>query len=198
MNAPIPELRELRVDERLVLRPVGPADAEAFWALVERDRAHLGQWMSWVEKTTSLEIERTFLAGEAERQRRGEGVMFGIYEQASLRGAIDIHRIDAMNRCTSLGYYLACDATGSGRMTACVNAVTRYAFETVGLHRLEIIVAIDNRASRNVAERCGFRQEATLRERIRAGTRYLDAALYSKVQVTAAACDPRSAKRSLV
>ena len=46
-----------------------------------------------------------------------------------------------------------------GYATQAVAAVVRYAFETLRLHRIEANIMPRNKASRRVAEKCGFREE---------------------------------------
>jgi ribosomal-protein-serine acetyltransferase len=47
------------------------------------------------------------------------------------------------------------------------------------LHRVEIQAAVDNRRSRAIPERLGFREEGVRREAERIGERYNDLAVYA-------------------
>jgi RimJ/RimL family protein N-acetyltransferase len=57
----------------------------------------------------------------------------------------------------------------------------RFAFETVGVSRLEIVAADDNVASRKTAERIGGKFEGILRNRLVVNGTSVDAAMYSIV-----------------
>jgi RimJ/RimL family protein N-acetyltransferase len=65
-----------------------------------------------------------------------------------------------------IGYWLARPARGRGIVTRAVVLLCRYAFDELGLARLELIADPDNAASQRVAEKAGFRREAVLRSHI--------------------------------
>jgi ribosomal-protein-serine acetyltransferase len=81
-----------------------------------------------------------------------------------IAGAIGFHRVDWINRSSSIGYWLAADAQGRGLMTAAVTALLDHAFHVWQLHRVIIEVIVGNERSQAIPERLGFRQEAILRE----------------------------------
>ena len=58
-----------------------------------------------------------------------------------------------------LGYKLDGDYTNNGYMTQAIKAVSRYAFDTLCLHRIEANVIPRNLSSRRVLEKCGFHNE---------------------------------------
>ena len=64
-------------------------------------------------------------------------------------------------------------------MTAAVRALTDHALTVWELNRVEIRVASENRRSRAIPERLGFREEGTLREAHRVGDRHVDLVVYS-------------------
>jgi ribosomal-protein-serine acetyltransferase len=90
-----------------------------------------------------------------------------------------MHRIDWVNRSVELGYWLAADAQGSGIMTAAAAALTRHAFEALGLERVQICAAVGNARSRALIERLGFTYEGVARAHYRIGDGWHDDAVYS-------------------
>jgi ribosomal-protein-alanine N-acetyltransferase len=58
-----------------------------------------------------------------------------------------------------LGYYGMARFAGRGLMTEAVRAAVRYAFDELGLHRLEANIQPDNVASIALARRVGFHRE---------------------------------------
>jgi len=52
---------------------------------------------------------------------------------------------------------------GKGITTEAVNLLVRYLFESKRVNRIRLVIHPDNRASRRIAEKCGFRHEGTAR-----------------------------------
>jgi RimJ/RimL family protein N-acetyltransferase len=63
----------------------------------------------------------------------------------------------------AVGYWLRAEARGRGAATVAVQLVARWAFDVLGVQRLELTTAPDNVASHRVAERAGFTREGVLR-----------------------------------
>jgi RimJ/RimL family protein N-acetyltransferase len=64
----------------------------------------------------------------------------------------------------AVGYWLLAEARGRGAATIAVRLIARWAFEALGVRRLELTTAPNNLASQRVAERVGFIREGVLRE----------------------------------
>jgi RimJ/RimL family protein N-acetyltransferase len=63
----------------------------------------------------------------------------------------------------AVGYWLLPEARGRGAATVAVQLVARWAFDELGVQRLELTTAPENVASQRVAERAGFTREGVLR-----------------------------------
>jgi RimJ/RimL family protein N-acetyltransferase len=63
----------------------------------------------------------------------------------------------------AVGYWLRAEARSRGAATVAVQLVARWAFDALGVQRLELTTAPDNVASQRVAERVGFTREGVLR-----------------------------------
>ncbi len=59
----------------------------------------------------------------------------------------------------SLGYYAGLPYAGQGYMTSGLKAAVRFAFDGLGLHRLEANIQPNNAPSINLVKRCGFVNE---------------------------------------
>jgi RimJ/RimL family protein N-acetyltransferase len=67
-----------------------------------------------------------------------------------------------------IGYWLGAPYWGHGYATEAARAVIDYAFEDLGLERLEAGARVSNPASRRVLEKCGFQWSSVTLLRIRA------------------------------
>jgi ribosomal-protein-serine acetyltransferase len=160
----------------LGLRPLEAGDAAELYALV-RANPDLEEWMPWAAEQDLAATER-FIAAAEEQRRDEKGFQAALEPEEEIVGVVGLHEIDWVNRNTSIGYWLAKSARGRGLMTTAVRALLDYAFHDLELHRVEIHCAPENRPSRAIPERLGFREEAHLRETELVGGRYLDSVVY--------------------
>jgi RimJ/RimL family protein N-acetyltransferase len=72
-------------------------------------------------------------------------------------------RLDRDARTAELGYVVAREARGRGVATEALRLLTEWAFADAGMLRLELLISVDNPASKRVAERCGYVREGVLR-----------------------------------
>ena len=72
-------------------------------------------------------------------------------------------RIDREARTMEVGYVIAPSARGRGVATAALGELTGWAFVTAGALRLELMISVENEASKRVASRCGYIREGILR-----------------------------------
>jgi RimJ/RimL family protein N-acetyltransferase len=71
--------------------------------------------------------------------------------------------IDRNARTLELGYVVAPAARGRGVATAALRALTDWAFLAEDALRIELLISVQNAASKRVAQRCGYVREGVLR-----------------------------------
>lgn len=171
---------EIRYDlgDGLAVRELRPSDPEEIYALVVANREHLAPWMPWAAEPDIGET-RTYVAGALAQRARNDGFGAVILDGEAIVGSMGFHRVDWLNRATSLGYWLAAGHQGRGAMTSAVRALVNHAFTVWALHRVEIDAAPDNVRSRAIPERLGFVQEGVRRDGERFGDSYRDLVVYS-------------------
>lgn len=112
---------------------------------------------------------RSFFAHQEEARRRGEELNFAFAEPgdpAAVLGGGSLYGIDFEHRRAAVGYWLAPSARGRGVATHATRLMARWAFEGLGIARLELTCGPDNEPSQLVAERCGFVREGVLRSHL--------------------------------
>jgi ribosomal-protein-serine acetyltransferase len=167
------------IDSVTSLRVLREADAEELFALTDANREHLRRWLPWVDLVTSEEDSHSFLESVSAQREEGRGPTFGIEHAGRLVGVVGFLPIDRVNRCGEIGYWLAEGAQGRGLMTRACGFVVRYGFLTLDLHRIQIAAGTENRGSRAIPERLGFRFEGILRGRENLYGTFIDHAMYS-------------------
>lgn len=167
------------LDDDLRLEPADPRFADAFFALVDANRAHLRRWHPWVDATRSPDDSQRALASMRRQYADNGNFHTLIRERNALVGIVGFNAIDWSNRYGVLGYWLAADAQGRGIMTRACRACIDHAFGALGLNRVEIRCALDNVRSRAVAQRLGFTLEGVLRDREWLYDHFVDHAIYA-------------------
>jgi RimJ/RimL family protein N-acetyltransferase len=99
------------------------------------------------------EIRRWFADHECE-WLAGEAFRFAVELEGRMVGVVDVDEI--AEREGALGYWLERAAWGRGYAFEAAHVVTRFAFEDVGLSKLEAGHAHDNPASGRVLTKLGF------------------------------------------
>jgi RimJ/RimL family protein N-acetyltransferase len=66
-------------------------------------------------------------------------------------------------RTLELGYVVAPVARGRGVAAAALQALTEWAFSAQDALRIELLISVQNGASKRVAQRCGYVREGVLR-----------------------------------
>lgn len=79
-------------------------------------------------------------------------------------GQVSIHSIDDDMGTGEIGYWLAPHSRGRGIGAAAVDTASRFAFDLLGLARLDLFHAVENEASCRLALRCGYLVEGTVRQ----------------------------------
>jgi len=103
----------------------------------------------------------------------------GIWYDNELVGVIGLHYLDLVNKCMSIGYYLAQHFQKKGIMTVCTKVLIKYVFEEFDINRVEIQMSTRNPKSRAIPERLGFTQEGVLRSNERLRGEFSDSYVYS-------------------
>jgi RimJ/RimL family protein N-acetyltransferase len=145
-----PRLIELRTDDReLVLRELTVADADEYYALVDRNRDHLTQFGNYQDEgAATLEWVKASLS------RAAAGLRFGIWHHGALVGRAEL--VPKLPGHYGLGYWLGREHVGRGVMTTTVSRLLRHARETLEAVAFFAGVTHGNAKSVAVLHRLGF------------------------------------------
>lgn len=169
----------LKVDGEIQLDLLREDQAEPFFALLDRNRAYLFHWVSWVERVKSPSEAGELIKGWLKQYVRNDGLVAGIWYKGELAGIINLNYIHWQNRCTNIGYWLGENYQGRGIVTKACRALIDYVFRERELHRIEIDPPAANLKSCAIAERLGFHKEGILRKKWYIEGEYIDGVLYS-------------------
>lgn len=152
------------ISARLLLRELTVSDAPALLEWLS-DPAVMRYWSH--PPITQLEHVYGLMRVAWERHQQGTVCQWGIEHRATERliGTCTLYEINREHRRASIGYALVRDAWGQGFAREAVSLALEFAFEQLGLRRVEADVDPRNTASIKLLLRLGFKQEGVLRAR---------------------------------
>ena len=168
-------------DGRVTLRLLGKQDAEAVFALVDRNRGFLSRHLPWPAECANVEDVEARIDSWEMQALMANGACWGIFEGAQLAGVIILGWIQAAHLSANISYWLGESFTGRGLATESLKLLSRFAFTELGLNRLEISASVTNAASRAVATRAGFREEGVSREFERINGKFVDHVRFARL-----------------
>ena len=151
--------------KEIYLRLVEVADAAEMLDYYRRNREFLAPWEpKWPEDFYTLEGQRERLESAVSAWENDQGYPFGIYLKATnqLIGRVNLSAVlRSVFQGANLGYSMDAAFNGRGYMTEAVKLALRFAFEDLGLHRIQAGTLTHNYGSMRVLEKAGFRHEGT-------------------------------------
>lgn len=179
MASPLHPGLRIAVDDGVELRPWRLEDAELLYVTVVANRERLEEWLPWPSTIQSAADEAAFIRQTIDWMSKGEGLGCAIIVDRELAGGIGVHKIDQVNKSAEIGYWLADGFVGRGVMSRSTQALTSFAFEELGLHRVVIRAATGNARSRAIPMRLGYTHEGTERESQVLNGEFIDLESYS-------------------
>ncbi len=150
------------------LRAAELQDYPAWFRVREESRAHLTRWEpDWSEKDASFDAFKLRLRGQEREAKLGAALPLLLFREAddALLGAVNLSDIRYQAVCSAtLGYWIGAPYLRCGYAFAGVTAVVGYAFDTLGLNRVEAACQPGNQASRNLLAKAGFHEEGLAKE----------------------------------
>ena len=150
----------------ILIREHREEDAEACYFAVRESMHELGRWMPWCHSDYSREDAKDWVSGAAARFMEGSAFEFVISNNSGhYLGACGLNQIRPLDRVANFGYWVRTSQCTQGIATRAALQLAAWAFQNTNLVRLEIVVGVNNTASRRVAEKLGGVGEGILRKR---------------------------------
>ncbi|MEX1000105.1 MAG: GNAT family protein, partial [Thermodesulfobacteriota bacterium] len=154
----------LKIDVESELELINQSHADELFDLVDDNREYLKEWLPWLDNNRYFQNTIDFIKISQIQYERNETVQFALMYKGKVAGVVGYHRIDWLNRSTSIGYWLGEQYQGKGLITKSCSKVLDYSFDRMGLNRIEIRCATENLKSRAIPKRLGFKEEGLIRE----------------------------------
>lgn len=171
-------LFKLNVDSEIKLVFLTEALAEPLFTLVDSDRDHLTQWLPWPPHIKKVEDTSHFIKNSTIDFAEGRGMVCAIEYRGEVVGVISYNKILRSLKKVEIGYWLSSKHQGKGIITRSVEHLTRYAFDHLEMEKVEIAAASENRSSRRICERLGFKLEGIIKNAENLHGKLVDHAIY--------------------
>lgn len=149
---------------RISLRLVKQRDARALQAELLNNRAWLRPWEATSPDGPVSFDMRLGIRRLLQQYRDGGGVPFVMEYDGDIAGQLNVWGIarGSLSSAT-IGYWVGERFAGRDITPTCVALATDVCFRELGLHRMEICIRPENKASLRVVEKLGFRYEGLRR-----------------------------------
>lgn len=166
--------------ERLLLRQFIDADIDN----VFKGLSHPDIIKYYGVSYTSLEATKAQMTFFADLEKNETGTWWAICsaDNTIFYGACGFNNLVKEHKRAEIGYWLLTEYWGKGIITEAVPLICHYAFEIMGLHRIEAVVETANTDSKKVMTRLGFEYEGTMKECEIKNRQFISLDMYAKLK----------------
>jgi [ribosomal protein S5]-alanine N-acetyltransferase len=159
------------------LRELRSTDAASLLAMLSA--AEVARFIS--PPPTTIDGYERFIAWTQREREAGNSACFGIVPQGMTTavGIFQIHQTEAGFATAEWGFALGSPYWGNGFFAEGANLVLDFAFDVLGVHRLEARAAVQNGRGNGALRKVGALQEGILRRSFLRNGEYLDQVLWA-------------------
>jgi [ribosomal protein S5]-alanine N-acetyltransferase len=153
--------RDMKLEGKdIYLKVLKPINAEQLLNFYSKNKKYLKPFETNRDLSFyTLQVQKSNLAENYRQFLNGTNVNFGIFKDTVLIGKIQISNIViGVFKSAFVGYSIDEEEQNKGYMKQSLLLLIKYAFETMGLHRLEASTLTDNFRSQSVLKACGFKE----------------------------------------
>jgi ribosomal-protein-serine acetyltransferase len=168
-----------KIDDETELSLFELRHAEELNALVIHNYEHIKEWSAWLkDKERSIEDTRSFIKHNLTQFAENKGFEICIWHKGAIAGQIGYNYFDWNDRRTEIGYWLGASFQGKGLVVKSCRALVEYAFNELNLNRVEIRCGVENKKSRKIPEKLGFKEEGIVRQAEWLHDHFIDLVIY--------------------
>ena len=178
---------ELDVPESdFCLRLLEQRDYESWRDIRLANREHLQPFEpSWAANalTSAYFASQVRIARKEYDDNEGAMMLMVHLETGAIIGGINLRNIRrGVAQMGTMGYWIAREWGGQGRMSQAVARMVRFGFDVTGLHRIEAACVPENEASAGILLRNGFEEEGFAKAYLRINGQWRDHRLFAIVR----------------
>jgi RimJ/RimL family protein N-acetyltransferase len=163
--------------KQVVLRELRMSDAASLFTLLTTEE--VSRFIS--PPPSTVEGFERFIAWTIRQRTAGAYVCFAVTVQGfeTAIGIFQVRQLDLAFANAEWGFAIGSAFWGTGVFQEGAQLVVEFAFETLGVHRLEARAAVQNGRGNGALQKLGAVQEAVLRKSFLHNGKYLDQVLYT-------------------
>ena len=168
-------------DGLVLMRTPQSEDIPAVHAAVRESLAELHPWMDWATDAYNVASTQRWLEFVQLAWLHSSAFQFAIIDpiDGQYIGGCGVDGINEKNRFCNLGYWVRTSRARQGIASHAARLAAKFAFQTIGLIRAEIVIAAGNLASQRAAQKAGAHYEGILKNRMVVRADVYDAVMYS-------------------
>lgn len=155
-------LFKMKIDDEIDLMMPQPLIAKPLFDLIDSDREHLQRWLPLLKNVKSVDDEMAYIVQCLAEFGQQKSMNCALYYKGELAGSAGYNLISNELKKVKIGYWLGSKFTRKGIMHRAVEFLIAYAFDELGMEKVEILVAESNHASIKVVEGLGLVKEAVI------------------------------------
>ena len=177
-------MRDFAVGQLVTVRAYRKDDIERLFEAVSRSILEIARYETWCHPGYTCEEAASYVNWWRRAWEEEQAYYFAVEETATgaFLGSCGLSALLRAHRRAGLGYWIRSDRTGQGFATDAARIVMQLGFEDLGLKRIQVECAIDNIASRRVAEKLGCIQEGVLHSRLILPVGATDTVMYARIR----------------
>ncbi len=163
---------------RLILRTLQAGDAKELFEYAKKP--NVTRYLTW-EPHNSISDTLEYIKMVSDKIKNDQAGEWGIQlkETGEIIGSIGFVLYEQNGSCGELGYVIDDKYWGQGIMTEAIRRVIQFAFENMGLQRVEAVHYPENPASGKAMQKAGMLYEGLLRSKTFAKDKYWDLKMYA-------------------
>jgi RimJ/RimL family protein N-acetyltransferase len=171
------------VGKEIILRPYDIKDAEQTFIAAKESIAEVSPWLPWCHTDYTIEESKNWIESCAKTWDEGSAYEFVITDSrdGSYLGGCGLNHIRLTDKVANLGYWVRSSRVKHGIATAATLLLADFGFKKLKFNRIEILAAIENKASQRVAAKAGALREGILRNRLLLHGKIHDAVIFSMI-----------------
>jgi ribosomal-protein-serine acetyltransferase len=167
------------VNNNISLELLQASHAASLFSLIDSNRQYLRQHLGFLDNMLHVEDVQNFINGCKNRNALGIEYAYLVFADNEPIGRVGLYKIDATNKTSEIGYWLAENEQGKGIITKSCSAIINFAFNVLALQRIELRCGINNLQSMAIANKLGFTKEGTLLQAENLYGNFIDLHLFS-------------------